>query len=51
MVVLEDDTVLFEVKQGPYAPITPENLAPWTPAVDDVQGVEKFIKELEQSFE
>ena len=51
MVVLEDDTVLFEVKQGPYAPITPENLAPWTPAVGDVQGVEKFIKELEQSFE
>ena len=51
LVVLEDDTTLFEIKQGPYAPITPENLAPWTPAVDDKQAVEKFIKELEQSFE
>ncbi len=51
LVVLEDDTTLFEIKQGPYAPITPENLAPWTPAVDDKQAVEKFVKELEQSFE
>lgn len=51
LVVLEDDTVLFEVKQGPYAPITPDNLAPWTPAVDDKLRVEVFIKELEQSFE
>ena len=51
LVVLEDDTVLFEVKQGPYAPITPDNLAAWTPAADDKQAVEAFIKELEQSFE
>ena len=51
LVVLEDDTTLFEIKQGPYVPITSENLAPWTPAVDDKQAVEKFVKELEQSFE
>ncbi len=51
LVVLEDDTVLFEVKQGPYAPITPDNLALWTPDVDDIQGVALFIKELEKSFE
>ena len=51
MVVLEDDTVVFEVKQGPYAPIAKENIAPWTPAVEDSVDVEQFIKELEQSFE
>ena len=51
LVVLEDDTTLFEIKQGPYAPITSENLAPWTPAVDDKQAVERFVKDLEQSFE
>ena len=51
MVVLEDDTVVFEVKQGPYAPIAKENIAPWTPAVEDSVAVEQFIKELEQSFE
>ena len=51
LVVLEDDTTLFEIKQGPYAPITSENLAPWTPAVEDKQAVGRFVKELEQNFE
>ena len=51
LVVLEDDTVLFEVKQGHYAPITPENIASWTPAADDVEAVEKFVAELEVKFE
>ena len=50
LVVLEDDTVLMEVKQGPYVPITAENLAPWTPAVNDTEAVERFIEELEKSF-
>ena len=39
------------MKQGPYAPITPENIASWTPAVDDVEAVEKFVAELERKFE
>ena len=51
MVVLEDDTVVFEVKQGPYAPIAKENIAPWTPDSEDVVAVKQFVKELEQSFE
>ncbi|MBR4995092.1 MAG: WbuC family cupin fold metalloprotein [Alistipes sp.] len=50
LVVLEDDTVLFEVKQGPYAPISADNIAPWTPAVDDESGVKRFIEELENHF-
>lgn len=50
LVVLEDDTVLFEVKQGPYAPITADNLARWTPDAEDRQAVAEFIKELETEF-
>lgn len=50
LVVLEDDTVLFEVKQGPYAPIVAFNIASWTPAADDAMAVEKFIKELGEKF-
>ena len=50
LVVLEDNTVLFEVKEGPYALITPENIAPWTPAADDELAVEKFVAELEVKF-
>lgn len=50
LVVLEDDTVLFEVKQGPYAPIAPENIAPWSPCAEDTEAVAEFIKELETEF-
>ena len=51
LVVLEDNTVLFEVKEGPFAPITPDNIAAWTPAVDDTQAVDRFVKALEEKFE
>lgn len=34
---LKADTVVFEVKQGPYAPIAEDNYAPWSPA-DGVQA-------------
>lgn len=50
LVVLEDDTVLFEVKQGPYAPISSENIASWSPAADDTSAVKRFIEELENHF-
>ena len=50
LVVLEDDTVLFEVKRGPYVPITADNLAPWTPDAEDRQAVAEFINELETEF-
>jgi cupin fold WbuC family metalloprotein len=32
IISLASGTVLFEVKQGPYAPITDKNFAPWAPA-------------------
>ena len=51
MVVLEDDTVVFEVKQGPFAPIVPENIASWMPDVADEEAVEEYVKALEKLFE
>lgn len=50
LVVLEDDTVLFEVKQGPYAPISADNIASWSPAADDTFAVKRFVEELENHF-
>lgn len=50
LVVLSDDTVLFEVKQGPYVPIAPDNIAPWSPPAEDAGAVAEFIKELETEF-
>ena len=51
LVVLEDDTVLFEIKQGPYAPIVPENIASWMPDAADDEAVESYVKALEKLFE
>ena len=51
LVVLEDDTVLYEVKQGPYTPLTAENIAPWSPDRQDEEAQRTFVKALEQSFE
>lgn len=51
LVVLEDDTVLFEVKQGPYTPLAAENIAPWSPDAQDEEAQRTFVKALEQSFE
>lgn len=51
LVVLEDDTVIYEVKQGPYTPISAENIAPWSPEVTDAEAVKAFVKALEKSFE
>ena len=31
IVVLESGTVIYEVKEGPYVPLSPENFAPWSP--------------------
>lgn len=46
IVVLESNTVIYEIKQGPYAPLTPENLAPWAPDATDKKGVEAFMKRM-----
>ncbi len=31
LLALEDNTVLYEVKDGPYSPIDDKNFAPWAP--------------------
>ena len=33
--MLESGTVIYEIKQGPFASLTPNNLAPWSPSADD----------------
>ena len=43
LVVLEKDTVVYEIKLGPYAPLKPENFAPWAPGpASSEQEIEKF---------
>ncbi len=40
MVSLVPGTVFFEVKQGPYVPPQPENVASWAPAEGDSRAAE-----------
>lgn len=43
LLVLESESVIYEVKQGPFAPLSADNLAPWSPEADDVAGVQQYI--------
>lgn len=46
IVVLEPGTVIYEIKQGPYSPLTPENIAPWAPDATDRESVDAYMKEM-----
>lgn len=47
IVVLEPNTVIYEIKQGPYSPLAPENLAPWAPAAtDNREKIDAFMKQM-----
>ena len=46
---LEPDTVLYEVKPGPYTPLTDKDFAPWSPRDNSPDAV-TFLSELEDEF-
>lgn len=48
--VLELGTVIYELKQGPYIPLTPENLAPWGPDVSDEKEIKDFMRRMIEEF-
>ena len=47
---LEEGTVFFEVKDGPYIATTDKDFAPWAPAPGD-ENVQSYLKELEDMVE
>jgi cupin fold WbuC family metalloprotein len=46
LVVLEAGSVVYEIKQGPFVPLSPENIAPWSPAAEDAGEVKKYMDKL-----
>lgn len=46
IVVLARGTVIYEIKQGPFSPLTPENIAPWAPGLADQEGIDAYIKRM-----
>lgn len=49
-VVLEDATAMYEVKEGPYSPLIPEDLAPWAPAANDKVAAAEYIQSLRKLY-
>ncbi len=49
LVTLEAGSVFFEAKAGPYAPLTPEERAPWAPAEGEPASL-TYLKELTALF-
>ena len=46
---LQNNSILFEVKPGPYNPNTDKDAAPWAPAEDSSEA-SKYLKEIENRF-
>lgn len=51
VVVLETGTVVYEVKLGPFTPIAPEDLAPWSPAAEDTEAVKEYMDGLRKQID
>ncbi|MGE5842964.1 MAG: WbuC family cupin fold metalloprotein [Deltaproteobacteria bacterium] len=49
LISLKPDTVLYEVKRGPYARLTDKDFAPWSPP-DNSPEKASFLAELEDEF-
>ncbi|MDH5178936.1 MAG: WbuC family cupin fold metalloprotein [Gammaproteobacteria bacterium] len=48
VIALEDDSVFFEVKQGPYTPLSDKDFAPWAPPEGTPQ-TEQYLQWLHQA--
>lgn len=46
ILVLESGSVIYEAKPGPFAPLTPDNFAPWSPVAEDTENVKAFLDKL-----
>jgi cupin fold WbuC family metalloprotein len=51
LLVLESGSVVYEVKEGPFAPLASENMAPWSPSVDDTKAVANYLEKLRKHIE
>ena len=50
LIVLESGSVVYEIKQGPFTPLSPENFASWSPDPEDKDAVVKFMNNLKSSI-
>ncbi len=46
LISLAPGSVIYEFKEGPFIPISPENIAPWAPDAADSVAVSNYIQKL-----
>lgn len=46
LVVLESGSVIYETKLGPFAPLSEENMAPWSPPAEDIEAAKAYMEML-----
>lgn len=51
LLVLDDGAVVYEIKEGPYAPLSLDNLAPWSPDADNRDEVVKYLAWLRDNID
>jgi len=50
LITLKPDTVIYEVKQGPFTPISPENIAPWVPKSSSTESKKWMAETLRKTI-
>lgn len=50
LLVIEPATVIYEIKRGPFSPLAPEDLAPWSPAAEDTERANAYMRWLEEQL-
>lgn len=46
LIVIEPNTVVYEVKEGPYIPLRPEDIASWAPPASDKEKAKEYNEQL-----
>jgi cupin fold WbuC family metalloprotein len=49
LLILEPNTVMYELKEGPYIPLAEEHFASWSPEPEDVIAVLQYLTTLKKS--
>lgn len=46
LLVLAPGSVIYEIKRGPFTPLAPEDLAPWSPPAEATEEAEAYMRRL-----
>lgn len=44
LLVLESGSVIYEIKEGPFVPLSADNFAPWSPAPEETEAVRIYME-------